>query len=185
MAGIVFVLRAYGINTTCSCAHEGYIQCDDFTTYGDEVAIDHAMTSAHCLPYTVNWYKYRSEHVAPAMSHLEIASPALKLLKPRHEPESDEKAKKSWGKFERSLTPDERFVLRKLREHEEGLYSYQFAKILKQPMSWVSSLFMTLQGKIPQYVPDPSLIFTWQMALGEFRYFPGPTLLAHPPVRPR
>jgi hypothetical protein len=28
MAGIIFILRNWGINTICSCGHEGYIQCD-------------------------------------------------------------------------------------------------------------------------------------------------------------
>jgi hypothetical protein len=82
MAGVIFILRNYGINTTCSCGHEGYIQCDSFTDYSSEMDIENALYVANCLPYTLNWHKDRqvggSQH-----SFLEIRSPTFQVLEPK------------------------------------------------------------------------------------------------------
>ena len=82
MAGVIFILRNYGINTTCSCGHEGYIQCDDLTNYSSERSIESALYEANCLPYTLKWHKDRQVSGYPNQ-FLEIRSPTFQVLEPK------------------------------------------------------------------------------------------------------
>lgn len=80
--GLVYVLRQHGINTECSCHHEGYIQISGCGG-GDRHTLRKiwlAMYEANCLPYSVHFTREvgKTGHVHETCN---IKSPLLKVEK--------------------------------------------------------------------------------------------------------